>query len=124
MNRYIITCINDFETYSGYTAYAESLFDEDMNNAADAYAFEIAVGIVPDSFIVTTEGYEYHNMTEEAIRQVVDSIEWEDYYNYKITPYEGTDEEFDKLVLIYDGRLRQRNSDSRVDEGEIEPVQG
>ena len=93
-------------------------------NAADAYAFEIAVGIVPDSFIVTTEGYEYHNMTEEAIRQVVDSIEWEDYYNYKITPYEGTDEEFDKLILIYDGRLRQRNSDSRVDEGEIEPVQG
>lgn len=87
MNRYIITCINDFETYSGY---AESLFDEDMNNAADA--FGIAVGIVPDSFIVTTEGYEYHNMTEEAIRQVVDSIEWEDYYNYKITPYEGTDE--------------------------------
>lgn len=54
MNRYIITCINDFETYSGYAAYAESLFDEDMNNAADAYAFEIAVGIVPDSFIVTT----------------------------------------------------------------------
>ena len=88
MNRYIITCINDFGTYSGYAAYAESLFDEDMNNAADAYAFEIAVGIVPDSFIVTTEGYEYHNMTEEAIRQVVDSIEWEDYYNYKITPYE------------------------------------
>ena len=124
MNRYIITCINDFETYSGYAAYAESLFDEDMTNAADAYAFEIAVGIVPDSFIVTTEGYEYHNMTEEAIRQVVDSIEWEDYYNYKITPYEGTDEEFDKLILIYDGRLRQRNSDSRVDEGEIEPVQG
>ena len=41
MNRYIITCINDFETYSGYAAYAESLFDEDMNNAADAYAFEI-----------------------------------------------------------------------------------
>lgn len=40
MNRYIITCINDFETYSGYAAYAESLFDEDMNNAADAYAFE------------------------------------------------------------------------------------
>lgn len=76
MNRYIITCINDFGTYSGYAAYAESLFDEDMNNAADAYAFEIAVGIVPDSFIVTTEGYEYHNMTEEAIRQVVDSIEW------------------------------------------------
>ena len=74
-----------------------------MNNAADAYAFEIAVGIVPDSFIVTTEGYEYHNMTEEAIRQIVDSIEWEDYYNYKITPYEGTDEEFDKLILIYDG---------------------
>ena len=108
MNRYIITCINDFETYSGYAA----------------YAFEIAVGIVPDSFIVTTEGYEYQNMTEEAIRQVVDSIEWEDYYNYKITPYEGTDEEFDKLILIYDGRLRQRNSDSRVDEGEIEPVQG
>ena len=69
MNRYIITCINDFETYSGYAAYAESLFDEDMNNAADAYAFEIAVGIVPDSFIVTTEGYEYHNMTEEAIRK-------------------------------------------------------
>lgn len=102
MNRYITTCINDFETYS-------------------RYAFEIAVGIVPDSFIVTTEGYEYHNMTEEAIRQVV---EWEDYYNYKITPYEGTDEEFDKLILIYDGRLRQRNSDSRVDEGEIEPVQG
>ena len=64
MNRYIITCINDFETQSGYAAYAESLFDEDMNNAADAYAFEIAVGIVPDSFIVTTEGYEYHNMTE------------------------------------------------------------
>ena len=96
MNRYIITCINDFETYSGYAAYAESLFDEDMNNAADVYAFEIAVGIVPDSFIVTTEGYEYHNMTEE----------------------------FDKLILIYDGRLRQRNSDSRVDEGEIEPVQG
>lgn len=49
MNRYIITCINDFETYSGYAAYAESLFDEDMNNAADAYAFGIAVGIVPDS---------------------------------------------------------------------------
>ena len=101
MNRYIITCINDFETYSGYAAYAESLFDEDMNNAADAYAFEIAVGIVPDSFIVTTEGYEYHNMTEEAIRQVVDSIEWEDYYNYKITPYEGTDEEFDKSWKEY-----------------------
>ena len=50
MNRYIITCINDFETQSGYAAYAESLFDEDMNNAADAYAFEIAVGIVPVSY--------------------------------------------------------------------------
>lgn len=24
MNRYIITCINDFETYSGYAAYAEA----------------------------------------------------------------------------------------------------
>ena len=102
MNRYIITCINDFETQSGYAAYAESLFDEDMNNAADAYAFEIAVGIVPDSFIVTTEGYEYHNMTEEAIRQVVDSIEWEDYYNYKNTPNQGTEQEFDKRILIYD----------------------
>ena len=107
-----------------FSAYAESMSDEGLNEAADGSAFAIAVGIVPDSFIVTTEGYEYHNMTEEAIRQVVDSIEWEDYYNYKITPYEGTDEEFDKLILIYDGRLRQRNSDSRVDEGEIEPVQG
>ena len=112
MNRYIITCINDFETYSGYAAYAESLFDEDMNNAADAYAFEIAVGIVPDSFIVTTEGYEYHNMTDEAIEAVVNNIEWEDYYNYEIIPYEGTDEEFATYTLIYDGRNKEIPSGS------------
>lgn len=112
MNRYIITCINDFETYSGYAAYAESLFDEDMNNAADAYAFEIAVGIVPDSFIVTTEGYDYHNMTDEAIEAVVNNIEWEDYYNYEIIPYEGTDEEFATYTLIYDGRNKEIPSGS------------
>ena len=41
-------------------------------------------------------------MTEEAIRQVVDSIEWEDYYNYKNTPNQGTEQEFDKRILIYD----------------------
>lgn len=112
MNRYIITCINDFETYSGYAAYAESLFDEDMNNAADAYAFKIAVGIVPDSFIVTTEGYDYHNMTDEAIEAVVNNIEWEDYYNYEIIPYEGTDEEFATYTLIYDGRNKEIPSGS------------
>lgn len=112
MNRYIITCINDFETQSGYAAYAESLFDEDMNNAADAYAFEIAVGIVPDSFIVTTEGYDYHNMTDEAIEAVVNNIEWEDYYNYEIIPYEGTDEEFATYTLIYDGRNKEIPSGS------------
>ena len=112
MNRYIITCINDFETYSGYAAYAESLFDEDMNNAADAYAFEIAVGIVPDSFIVQSEGYDYYNMTEEAIRAVVDNIDWEGYYNYDIQLFEGTDEEFNTYPLIYDGRNKEITSGS------------
>lgn len=95
-----------------FSAYAESMSDEGLNEAADGSAFAIAVGIVPDSFIVTTEGYDYHNMTEEAIQAVVENIEWEDYYNYEIIPYEGTDEEFATYTLIYDGRNKEITSGS------------
>lgn len=112
MNRYLIKCINDFESDHIFSAYAESMSDECLNRAADDSAFAIAVSIVPDSFIVTTEGYEYHNMTEEAIQAVVENIEWEDYYNYEIIPYEGTDEEFAIYTLIYDGRNNEITSSS------------
>ena len=44
------------------------------------------------------------DLTEEDIRRVVDSINWEEYYNYSIAPFEGTDEEFNTYPLIYDGR--------------------
>lgn len=95
-----------------FSAYAESMSDEGLNEAADGSALAIAVGIVPDSFIVTTEGYDYHNMTDEAIEAVVNNIEWEDYYNYEIIPYEGTDEEFATYTLIYDGRNKEIPSGS------------
>lgn len=123
MNKYIIKCINGFQE-SCMAAYAKSLDDDMLNRTADDYAFNLAVSIVPDSFIVTTEGYEYHNMTEEAIRQVVDNIDWEGYYNYDIQLFEGTDEEFNTYPLIYDGRNEQFDSVLGETEGEAESVQG
>lgn len=72
-----------------------------MSKAADAY--ELAVSIVDDEFIVTAEGYDYEYMTDEDVLKVLNSIDWDEYYNYNITPFEGTDEEFNKYPLIYDG---------------------
>ena len=55
---------------------------------------------------------EVERMTDEAIEAVVNNIEWEDYYNYEIIPYEGTDEEFATYTLIYDGRNKEIPSGS------------
>ena len=111
MNKYIIRCISDCqESYA--VAYAESFNDDMLNLAADEHSFNLAVGIVPDSFIVQSEGYDYYNMTEEAIRAVVDNIDWEGYYNYDIQLFEGTDEEFNTYPLIYDGRNKEITSGS------------
>ena len=103
MNKYLIKCINDCST-SYAVAYASSLDDDMMDIAADNHAFDVAVSIVPDSLIVQLEGYDYDDLTEEDIRRIVDSINWEEYYNYSIAPFEGTDEEFNTYPLIYDGR--------------------
>lgn len=40
-------------------------------------------------------------MTDEDVLKVLNSIDWDE---YNITPFEGTDEEFNKYPLIYDGR--------------------
>lgn len=74
MNRYLIECINDCKN-EFVVAYAPSMYDDNMSKAADDYAYELAI-----------------------------SIDWDEYYNYNITPFEGTDEEFNKYPLIYDGR--------------------
>lgn len=95
MNRYLIECINDCKN-EFVAAYAPSMYDDNMSKAADAY--ELAVSIVDDEFIVTAEGYD---MTDEDVLKVLNSIDWD---NYNITPFEGTDEEFNKYPLIYDGR--------------------
>ena len=48
-------------------------------------------------------------MTEEAIEAVINNVNWEEYYNYVISPFEGTDEEFSKLPLIYDSNVVEEN---------------
>lgn len=103
MNRYLIECINDCKN-EFVVAYAPSMYDDNMSKAADDYAYELAVSIVDDEFIVTAEGYDYEYMTDEDVLKVLNSIDWDEYYNYNITPFEGTDEEFNKYSLIYDGR--------------------
>lgn len=110
MNKYLIKCINDCKT-EYVVAYADSFNNELLNIAADNYAFDLAMSIVPDSFIVQAEGYEYNNLTEDAIRAIVDSIDWEEYYNYEIVEFEGDDDKFDKYPLIYDGRASEVSSD-------------
>lgn len=50
MNRYLIECINDCKN-EFVVAYAPSMYDDNMSKAADAY--ELAVSIVDDEFIVT-----------------------------------------------------------------------
>ena len=55
MNRYLIECINDCKN-EFVVAYAPSMYDDNMSKAAD-YAYELAVSIVDDEFIVTAEGY-------------------------------------------------------------------
>lgn len=81
MNRYLIECINDCKN-EFVVAYAPSMYD---------YAYELAVSIVDDEFIVTAEGYDYEYMTDEDVLKVLNSIDWDEYYNYNITPFEGTD---------------------------------
>lgn len=56
MNRYLIECINDCKN-EFVVAYAPSMYDDNMSKAADDYAYELAVSIVDDEFIVTAEGY-------------------------------------------------------------------
>ena len=55
MNRYLIECINDCKN-EFVVAYAPSMYDDNMSKAADDYAYELAVSIVDDEFIVTAEG--------------------------------------------------------------------
>lgn len=62
MNRYLIECINDCKN-EFVVAYAPSMYDDNMSKAADDYAYELAVSIVDDEFIVTAEGYDYEYMT-------------------------------------------------------------
>lgn len=81
MNRYLIECINDCKN-EFVVAYAPSTYDDNMSKAADDYEY----------------------MTDEDVLKVLNSIDWDEYYNYNITPFEGTDEEFNKYPLIYDGR--------------------
>ena len=96
MNRYLIECINDCKN-EFVVAYAPSMYDDNMSKAADDYAYELAVSIVDDEFIVTAEGYDYEYMTDEDVLKVLNSIDWDEYYNYNITPFEGTDEEGQNL---------------------------
>ena len=91
MNRYLIECINDCKN-EFVVAYAPSMYDDNMSKAADDYAYELAVSIVDDEFIVTAEGYDYEYMTDEDVLKVLNSIDWDEYYNYNINPFEGTDE--------------------------------
>lgn len=66
MNRYLIECINDCKN-KFVVAYAPSMYDDNMSKAADDYAYELAVSIVDDEFIVTAEGYDYEYMTDEDV---------------------------------------------------------
>lgn len=54
MNRYLIECINDCKN-EFVVAYAPSMYDDNMSKAADDYAYELAVSIVDDEFIVTAD---------------------------------------------------------------------
>lgn len=81
MNRYLIECINDCKN-EFVVAYAPSMYDDNMSKAADDYAYELAVSIVDDEFIVTAEGYDYEYMTDEDVLKVLNSIDWDEYYNY------------------------------------------
>lgn len=65
MNRYLIERINDCKN-EFVVAYAPPMYDDNMSKAADDYAYELAVSIVDDEFIVTAEGYDYEYMTEEV----------------------------------------------------------
>lgn len=81
MNRYLIECINDCKN-EFVVAYAPSMYDD--------YAYELAVSIVDDEFIVTAEGYDYEYMTD--VLKVLNSIDWDEYYNYNITPFDKMEE--------------------------------
>ena len=63
MNRYLIECINDCKN-EFVVAYAPSMYDDNMSKAADDYAYELAVSIVDDEFIVTAEGYKYQGVAD------------------------------------------------------------
>lgn len=69
MNRYLIECINDCKN-EFVVAYAPSMYDDNMSKAADDYAYELAVSIVDDEFIVTAEGM----LTDEPITPVIELI--------------------------------------------------
>lgn len=66
MNRYLIECINDCKN-EFVVAYAPSMHDDNMSKAADDYAYELAISIVDEEFIVTAEGYDYEYMTDEEL---------------------------------------------------------
>ena len=93
MNRYLIECINDCKN-EFVVAYAPSMYDDNMSKAADAY--ELAISIVDEEFIVTAEGYDYEYMTDEDVLKVLNSIDWDEYYNY-----------FDKMPVVSEERIRE-----------------
>lgn len=61
-------------------AYAPSMYDDNMSKAADDYAYELAVSIVDDEFIVTAEGYEYQGVADS----------FKDSQRYKVLYYQET----------------------------------
>lgn len=63
MNRYLIECINDCKN-EFVVAYAPSMHDDNMSKAADDYAYELAISIVDEEFIVTAEGYKYQGVAD------------------------------------------------------------
>lgn len=96
MNRYIIKLFTDF-TQASYSAYAESWLDEDLQEVIETEGATLVDSSVPEDFICQIEGCD-----NPAI--AVSQMCLEDYYNYSIELFEGTDEEFNKLILLYDGR--------------------
>lgn len=86
MNRYLIECINDCKN-EFVAACAPSMYDDNMSKAADAY--ELAVSIVDDEFIVTAEGYDYEYMTDEDVLKVLNSIDWDECYTIRAKFPEG-----------------------------------